>query len=75
MAISTDKMLVSSIDGGVLIDGNILQDSDTNTIQPDKITKPSFDKKTGSLLTIEKSPTPIIYSQTQSVSFRTLIEF
>lgn len=75
VAISTDKMLVSSIDGGVLIDGNILQDSDTNTIQPDKITKPSFDKKTGSLLTIEKSPTPIIYSQTQSVSFRTLIEF
>jgi len=75
IATSSEKILVSSVEGGVLETGDVLQDDDSNTLTPEKISDPVFDKKSGSLITINLSDVPISYGQLQSVSFRTVIEF
>lgn len=75
VASSSDTILVSSVDGGNLITGDVLQDEASNTLTPESIDSPVFDKKTGRLITIELSDVPITYGQSQSVSFRTVVEF
>lgn len=74
VAISTQEILLSSIDGGVLADNSVLVDSDSNSITIDTVTKPVLDKRTGEILTIENVTKPISYSDVQSVSFRTVIK-
>lgn len=71
---SSETILVSSLDGGVLETGDVLTDSLNNTLTPQTIESPILDKKSGSIITIETSD-PISYGQSQSVSFRTVIEF
>lgn len=75
VANSSEKILVSSIDGGKLVTGDTLIDEDSNTLTPEEIIKPTFDKKSGSIITIEKSDDPVTYGQMQSLSFRTIINF
>lgn len=75
VAVSSDAMIVSSIDGGVLNTGDTLTDNNSNSITPSEIVPPLLDKKSGSLLTIENSDSAITYGPQQTVSFRTVIKF
>lgn len=71
---TSTTILVSSIDGGVLVTGDTLVDGSSNILTPQTISDPLLDKLSGDILTIEKSD-PITHGQMQSVSFRTIIEF
>lgn len=75
VATSTEKILVSSIDGGVLNTGDELTDGHGAFLSPTNILPPLFDKKSGSLLTIENSEKAITYGPQQTVSFRTVLKF
>ena len=70
---SSLSIAVSSIDGETLTTGDVLVDDFSNTLTPESITDPAYDKKTGYVLTIE-STAPVSYSQSQSVSFRTVLK-
>ena len=74
IATSSTVIVVSSIDGGELVTGDTLTDQLSNILTPQTIENPLLDKKSGNLITIEKSD-PIAYGQMQSVSFRTIVEF
>lgn len=71
---SSETVLVTSIDGGELVTGDVLADSSSNILTPQTIEPPMLDKKMGDIITIERSPA-ISYGQMQTVSFRTIIEF
>lgn len=75
VATSSELILVSSIDGGTIETGDTLIDDSSNILTPEAITNPVFDKKTGMIISIERSDSPIVYGQQQSVSFRTIIKF
>lgn len=74
-AVSSEKILVASIEGGTLVLGDILYDEDSNPLEFQSLSNPSFDKRTGSLLTIERVEEPLTYSKVQSISFRTTLDF
>lgn len=75
VANSIDKILVSSLDGGVLNNGSSLMDESSNTLEPTNVIPPLLDKKSGSILTIEEPEKTITYGPQQTVSFRTVVKF
>jgi hypothetical protein len=73
VASTPEKILLNSIDGASISEYEILNLDATTNLVAKSITEPTFDKRTGEVLTIDNRD-PFRQNEQQSISFRTIIK-